>query len=68
MERELSDGVNVLMVPPGDAKSLELALRRLLDDPRLRERLGRAGATHITSTGTWTHQVQRVEEKLAPHG
>jgi glycosyltransferase involved in cell wall biosynthesis len=40
-----------LLVPVGDAAALAAALKRLLDDPRLRERLGRAGrerAEHFT--------------------
>lgn len=63
--RDLTDGETVLMVPPGDVDAIAQALRRLLEDPELRRELGRAGAAHIASTGTWTHQVQRVADKLA---
>jgi GT2 family glycosyltransferase len=35
------DGVDGLRVPPGDAGALAATLRRLLDDPSLREGLGR---------------------------
>lgn len=38
------DGVTGLLVPPGDPAALEQAMRRLLCEPLLRERLGRAGA------------------------
>jgi glycosyltransferase involved in cell wall biosynthesis len=37
------DGDNGLLVPPRDAESLADALRRLLRDPPLRERMGRRG-------------------------
>jgi glycosyltransferase involved in cell wall biosynthesis len=38
----IEDGVNGLLVPPGDAQALAAALRRLLDDPSLVQRLGKA--------------------------
>jgi glycosyltransferase involved in cell wall biosynthesis len=38
----LRDGHNALLVPPGDASALAAALRRLLEDGALAERLGRA--------------------------
>ncbi len=39
----LEDGVNALLVPPGDVGALAGAIIRLLDDPPERERLGMAG-------------------------
>jgi glycosyltransferase involved in cell wall biosynthesis len=39
----VSDGVEGLHVPPGDAAALAAALERLLADPELRARLGAAG-------------------------
>lgn len=52
-EEYVEDGVNGLLVPPGDAPALAAAMRRLRDDPELAERL--AAGAHAT----W-------EEKLAP--
>ncbi|MEZ6183547.1 MAG: glycosyltransferase family 4 protein [Planctomycetota bacterium] len=46
--RELvEDGVQGLLVPPGDVRALTAALERLLLDRPLRERLGGAGRAHV---------------------
>ncbi len=41
----VEDGVDGLIVPPGDPSALAAALRRLQDDPQLRSTMGRAAAT-----------------------
>jgi colanic acid/amylovoran biosynthesis glycosyltransferase len=43
----VDDGVSGLLVPPGDPRSLARALRRLHDDPALRERFARAGRAKV---------------------
>ncbi|MDR2430364.1 MAG: glycosyltransferase family 4 protein [Puniceicoccales bacterium] len=40
------DGGTGLLVAPGDRRALEVALRRLLESPGLRRRLGEAGRRH----------------------
>jgi glycosyltransferase involved in cell wall biosynthesis len=41
------EGETGFLVPPGDPSSLARALRRLLDDPHLRQRLGAAGRVRV---------------------
>ncbi|WP_019139765.1 glycosyltransferase [Noviherbaspirillum massiliense] len=43
------DGVNGLLIPRGDVAALTAALRRLLDDPGLRRRMGETGRARILS-------------------
>jgi glycosyltransferase involved in cell wall biosynthesis len=43
----IEDGVNGLLVPPGEAHALARALSRLAADGELRERLGKAGQSHV---------------------
>jgi len=45
--------VNGLLVPPGEAKPLAAAIRRLLDDPELREALGRRGRQRVEGKFYW---------------
>jgi glycosyltransferase involved in cell wall biosynthesis len=42
-----------LLVPPGDVEALRKALRRLLDDERLRRHFGDAGRARIAQHFTW---------------
>ncbi|MBF0624161.1 MAG: glycosyltransferase [Magnetococcales bacterium] len=43
----VDDGVNGLLVPPGQPQPLAAALERLARDPGLRQRLGRAGRARV---------------------
>ena len=49
----LEDGVSALLVEPGDAIGLAAALRRLVDDRELRDRLGAAAARRAAERHTW---------------
>src|SRR6185437_6915733 len=57
----VADGVEGLHVPPGDAEALSCALRRLLDDERLRSRLGAAGPAKA-SRFTLSQVLPRLDE------
>ena len=49
----VDDGVTGLLVPPRDPHALRAALERLLEDPELRERLGRAGREKAERELSW---------------
>lgn len=46
----IDDGVNGLLVPPGDSKALASALARVLQDPEYGARLGAAAVQHAVRT------------------
>ncbi len=49
------------LVPPGDVPSFAEAVVRLLEDARLRERLGRAAARDVRERFAWDRLVETVE-------
>lgn len=56
----VSDGVDGLLVPPGDARALADALHRLMSDTALRQKLGRAGQRKVLSEFTHLAMAQRM--------
>lgn len=52
------DGETCLAVPPGDAGALAAGLVRLLGDPGLRARLGRAGRERVLARFTWAKAAE----------
>ena len=47
------DDETALIVPPKDAEALAVAIGRLLDDSRLRDRIGAAGRERVMERFTW---------------
>lgn len=58
----VAEGVDSLVVPPGDADALGEALISLLGDPARAQKMGRAGHERIRAQATWS----RVAEVIAP--
>lgn len=58
MPESVRDGVSGLLVPPQDPAALAQAVLRLLDDPALRERLGRQGREIVEREFTTDVMVQ----------
>jgi glycosyltransferase involved in cell wall biosynthesis len=58
------DGENGLLVPPNDAPALAEAIRRLIGEAGLRERLARAAARSVDAL-TPARQLGEIEDELA---
>ncbi len=56
------DGESALHVPPGDPEALAAAIGRLLDDPELAARLGRAGRRRVIDRFTWRAVARQTAE------
>ena len=57
----LEDGVTGLGVRAGDPEALAAALGRVLDDPALASRMGRAGRAELDRVYTEEHHVSALE-------
>lgn len=58
----VEDGVTGVLVPPGDSLGLYKAIRRLAEDPELRQRLGKNGRQRVLERFTIDENVRRTEE------
>jgi glycosyltransferase involved in cell wall biosynthesis len=58
-----TDGETVLGCKAGDVESLTVAIRRGLDDPALRERIGAAGRQRVVERWSWKHCAQLTVEQ-----
>lgn len=64
LSERLHDGVDALLVPPGDFQALEEALVRLRDDVELRRTLGGSARAAARERWSWDNQVKRVLDAL----
>jgi glycosyltransferase involved in cell wall biosynthesis len=60
---EICGGGAGIVVPPGDVDGLVAALRRVLDDAALRERLGQAGRARVLERFTWDACARATAEQ-----
>lgn len=58
----VQDGANGLLVPPGDSRALALAIARLVADPALAARLGRAARATVEGRFTVSASLERLEQ------
>ena len=57
--RLVSDGAGIV-VPVGDAEAFAAALKKLADNPALRQRMGAAGRQQVLERHTWPASVERL--------
>lgn len=60
----LEHGRTALMVEPGDAEALARGMKKLVDNPELREKLGVAARQAALSKHTWLEHTRRIIDKL----
>ena len=58
----VEDGETGKIVPPGEAEPLARAIRSLLDDDALRDRMGVAGEQRIRDRFGWRHTAEQMVE------
>jgi colanic acid/amylovoran biosynthesis glycosyltransferase len=60
----ITDGMNGLLVPPADAKSLARAMARLIDEPVLRGQMGERGRQIVSEKFDAKYNAERLLEQM----
>lgn len=60
------DGETGLLYEPGNAEDLVKKIERLLDEPQLRDKMGRAGRRRFEERFTWEQVIERDYRRLLP--
>jgi glycosyltransferase involved in cell wall biosynthesis len=58
-----TDGLAAITVPPNDPDALAEAIKRMLDDPALRERMGEGGRARVLNRFTWKVAAEGTVEQ-----
>ncbi|MCC7483265.1 MAG: glycosyltransferase family 4 protein [Hyphomicrobiales bacterium] len=58
----VQNGVNGVLVPPGDTGALVTALKNLINDAALRSRLGQRAREDAIEKHSWEHYIVRLEQ------
>ena len=58
------EGETGLLVEEGDEEAMAMAMLRLINDPELAERFGRAGRQRVLKRFTVAHHLQQVTDLL----
>jgi len=61
----VEDGKTGVLVPPARPDALAQALTRVLDNPELGRRMGRAGRTRVEARFSWASVAERTEQVYA---
>jgi glycosyltransferase involved in cell wall biosynthesis len=64
----VTDGVDGLLIPPGDPHALAAALQRILRDPVFAQQLGNAARQTIANRYTAERSLERLEQLYAGLG
>jgi phosphoheptose isomerase len=65
----VEDGVTGILVPPHDPDAVAAAVGRLLNEERVRDRMGRAGRERVNAAFTWeqvTRSLETLYSEVAP--
>ena len=64
LTEQIKDGVNGLLVPPGDSEALADAIRRIVNNPQLGARLVRQAKKKTNEFSTWEAVMERTTDLI----
>jgi glycosyltransferase involved in cell wall biosynthesis len=65
LDRDLEDGRDCRLVPPGDVRALARAVADIAEDPDLAARLGTQGRRTVERTASWQGRARAILDGLA---